>query len=155
MNKLVFSLVVSGMATYSIAQQNTVSTGGVATGTGGSASYSIGQVDYINSSGSNGNINQGVQQPFEFFKDASLTELNIVDATLFPNPTNQFLIVQLDKILNELNYRIFDVNGKVVRIGNIKELESTIDVLDLATGNYQFNLYQQGTLIQSIKIIKH
>ena len=46
------------------AQQNTVASGGMATGSGGSVSYSIGQIDYITATGTGGTASQGVQQVY-------------------------------------------------------------------------------------------
>jgi hypothetical protein len=40
--------------------------GGEATGSGGSVSYSVGQVVYTTNTGINGSVAQGVQQPYEF-----------------------------------------------------------------------------------------
>ncbi|HRH68316.1 MAG TPA: hypothetical protein PLB89_02300 [Flavobacteriales bacterium] len=45
----------------SIAQRNTVSAGGEAMGSGGTVSFSVGQLDYITASGSGGSAQQGVQ----------------------------------------------------------------------------------------------
>jgi hypothetical protein len=49
-----------------LAQQGNVAAGGVATGTGGSLSYSIGQTDYIMYSSYQGSISLGLQQPFAY-----------------------------------------------------------------------------------------
>lgn len=48
----------------SFAQRGNVSSGGNATGSGGSVSYSVGQVFFSSNSGASGSINQGVQQSF-------------------------------------------------------------------------------------------
>jgi hypothetical protein len=42
-------------------QNSTLSSGGQATGTGGSVSYSVGQIAYSSLSGTNGSLIQGVQ----------------------------------------------------------------------------------------------
>ena len=47
------------------AQESVNATGGNASGSGGSASYSVGQVVYTNNTGTSGSVAQGVQQPFE------------------------------------------------------------------------------------------
>ncbi|MHC1706606.1 MAG: T9SS type A sorting domain-containing protein [Bacteroidales bacterium] len=46
-----------------LAQQGNVAAGGLATGAGGSASYSIGQMDYLSATGTGGSLIQGLQQP--------------------------------------------------------------------------------------------
>ncbi len=57
--------VVCLINTSANAQQNTVGAGGLATGTGGSVSYSIGQLDYVTASGSGGSASQGMQQVYK------------------------------------------------------------------------------------------
>ena len=49
------------------AQQTNASAGGNATGSGGTVSYTIGQQEYSSFSSVGGSVNQGVQQPQEFF----------------------------------------------------------------------------------------
>ena len=49
------------------AQESPTAAGGEATGSGGTASYSIGQVVYTTNTGTNGSVAQGVQQPFVIF----------------------------------------------------------------------------------------
>jgi len=47
------------------AQETIPASGGKASGSGGTASYSFGQVVYTTYTGTNGLVAQGVQQPFE------------------------------------------------------------------------------------------
>ncbi|MEE4177590.1 MAG: hypothetical protein V2I46_08780, partial [Bacteroides sp.] len=48
-------------------QEAVVPAGGNATGSGGSVSYTAGQVFYLIHSGPSGSVSQGVQQPYEIF----------------------------------------------------------------------------------------
>jgi hypothetical protein len=48
------------------AQESVNGSGGDATGTGGTSSYSIGQVVYTTATGTNGSVAQGVQQLMKF-----------------------------------------------------------------------------------------
>jgi uncharacterized protein (TIGR02145 family) len=51
---------------YGLALQNTISAaGGNAKGSGGSASFTVGQIFYTKLSGTNGTVVQGIQQPYE------------------------------------------------------------------------------------------
>lgn len=73
-------------ASLTQAQQNTVAAGGVATGTGGSASFSIGQlIDNVNSD-SNYSVTEGLQQPYEVYNPLPLQLLSFA-ATLQGNQT--------------------------------------------------------------------
>ncbi|MEQ9147218.1 MAG: hypothetical protein RLP13_03000 [Cytophagales bacterium] len=66
------SLFLSG---YISAQESVSSSGNTISGSNGSISYSLGQTIYISYSGTSGEINEGVQQPFEFLSpfDSSLS----------------------------------------------------------------------------------
>jgi hypothetical protein len=51
---------------YGLAMQNTIpAAGGNAKGSGGSASFTVGQIFYTKLSGTNGTVIQGIQQPYE------------------------------------------------------------------------------------------
>ncbi|WP_159476557.1 T9SS type A sorting domain-containing protein [Dyadobacter sp. 3J3] len=60
-----FGLLLVFFFQSSVAQQANVSSGGNATGSGGSVSYSLGQIFYTSVAVSNGKVSQGVQQPFD------------------------------------------------------------------------------------------
>lgn len=154
MNKIILTGFCACFSLLSLAQQNTVSSGGDATGSGGSVSYSVGQIDYINSTGSNGSVNQGVQQPFEFFK-VDLEEASFVDVNLYPNPTNEFIILQLENFTNDLSFTLYDVNGKLVAEGIVEASETQIDMRSFARGQYHLAIKNTANDIQSIKIIKN
>ena len=59
------------------AQESVNSSGGEATGTGGTASYSVGQVVYTTATGTNGSVAQGVQQPYEISTTVGINETSI------------------------------------------------------------------------------
>ena len=58
---LLLGLVLTGLQ----AQTSVNATGTNASGSGGTVSYSVGQVVYTNNTGTNGSVAQGVQQAFE------------------------------------------------------------------------------------------
>ena len=66
--KKYLSIILLLLITFiSKAQQTTATAGGDAKGNSGSASYTIGQQDYISYYNVNSFVNQGVQQPYEFY----------------------------------------------------------------------------------------
>ena len=112
-NLTVMLLLGMGITTVH-AQRAVLSSGGDASGTGGSVSYSIGQIDYSYQTGSTGSINQGVQQPYEFFSVGVDENSNIsLSMSAFPNPTNTSLnLVIENQLLDHLYFKLYDVNGK-------------------------------------------
>ena len=56
------------------AQTSVNAIGGDATGSGGSVSYSVGQVVYTTNKGTNGSVVEGVQQPYEILVVTAIKE---------------------------------------------------------------------------------
>ena len=73
------------------AQESVNATGGDALGSGGSASYSVGQVVYTTNTGTNGSVAQGVQQAFEISVVTSIEEAQGITLLAYPNPTTDYL----------------------------------------------------------------
>lgn len=134
-------------------QQNTVSAGQTISGSGGSVSLSIGQIDYQNNSGSNGNINQGVQQPFEFYP-LSIPENSPYTIELFPNPTSEELSITISDPNAFSTYRIFDMNGKVILDGSINSTQIMVNLLHVSAGEYHLILESNQGQSYTYKISK-
>lgn len=101
------------------AQETLSSAGGNATGSGGSISYTVGQVFYNSFSGETGSIAQGVQQPFEISlllvtQKITLSEgWNILSFAAKPNDLSMRSIV--DPLISEdILVKVQDEEGKAV-----------------------------------------
>ena len=150
---LLFLFAMTGIK----AQQGTATTGGNASGIGGTATYTIGQVSYTNISNSNGYINEGVQQPFEFFivgikenKDINLTY------TVYPNPSASTVNLKVENTnLDNLFFQLFDMNGKLLLNQKITSNETSITMGGYANASYFLKIVDNKKEIQTIKIIKN
>ena len=67
-SKKVILLLLGLALTTLYAQQTLNATGSTATGTGGSATYSVGQVAYETNTSAEGSVAQGVQHAYEIFE---------------------------------------------------------------------------------------
>lgn len=142
---------------FAQAQESSNSSGGNATGSGGTVAYSIGQVVYTTNTGSNGSVAQGVQHAYEIFTvGIKETELNI-SLTAFPNPTTENLTLQISDFNNEkLSYQLFDMQGKQLSNGQILAQQTEINMNSLPTATYFINVVnQENNKVQSFKIIKN
>lgn len=151
------TLAFSMLSLSVISQSNTVASGGNGAGTGGTISYTIGQIDYISTTGSNGSSNQGVQQPIEFFQTNSIGEIgDEIQLSLGPNPTfdNITLFYENSENVN-LHYELFDVNGKIIITSTQLKNENLIQLRELQTGNYFLKVSRENNEIKTFKIIKH
>ena len=139
------------------AQQNTLASGGNVTGTGGSVSFSIGQVDYVTQTGSNGSAGQGVQQPFEITMLSGSDFTNIsINAVAYPNPTvSNLTIVVKNYDLSNLTYQLYDISGKSISKGKITTEETFLDIQQYAPAVYVLELLSDKKEIKTFKVIKN
>jgi len=138
------------------AQESSNASGGDASGSGGTVAYSIGQVSYSYISGSNGNISEGVEQPYEIFSVGVTETVLDIELSVFPNPTVASLTLQIGDYNNQkLEYQLFDLQGKVVERKQITANQVQIETSTLSAATYFLNIYQDNKQIQSFKIIKN
>lgn len=139
------------------AQQSTLASGGNDTGSGGSLSYSIGEIDYVSQTGSNGSAAQGVQQPFEISTLSGIDFTNIfLNAVVYPNPmVSNITISVTDFITNQLTYQLYDISGKSIKQGKITAGETLLEMQQCASSTYVLQLFSNNKGIKAFKIIKN
>ena len=159
--KLIF-LTLFGFGLLSVRAQTTISTaGGNATSSGGTVSYTVGQVAYSTQTSSAGTITQGVQQPFEIFVATALEQAKDISLQLqvFPNPVNDYLklsVVPTATIsIQSLSYHLYDINGKLVQNNNVESNETNIMMSGFTSGTYLLKVNQGNTSFKTFKIIKN
>lgn len=151
---LIFTLPKTG------AQQTVVTAGGNATGPGGSASFSIGQVVYTASTGSGGSENQGVQHPLEILTVGTdnFPEIKLQMA-VYPNPTTSFVNLKIDPSaelsLESLSYQLYDLSGKHIYNQKITNAETVISLENLVTAIYFLTVTHKNKPVKTFKIIKN
>lgn len=142
----------------STAQETIPATGGTASGSGGSATYTLGQVFTTTSSDTSASVAAGVQQPYEISEITSLPEAKsiMLTATVFPNPATEFVVVDMKEMaLKSVSYKLFDSSGKEIQGGNIISAQTTINTLELAAGTYFLKVLQGNKEVKTFKIIKN
>jgi hypothetical protein len=132
--------------------------GGNASGSGGTASYSIGQFIYTTYSGTNGSIAQGVQQPYEISNVIGIDDDKEItlQCSVFPNPSNGFLTLKVK--LNDkknMSYQVFDLNGKLLKKNKIDAEETSIVMSDLISSTYFIKVIDNNNVLKTFKIIKN
>ena len=155
---ILFSACFSAFALQAQIHESVNASGGNAAGTGGSASYSVGQIVYTTNSGANGSVAQGVQQPYEISIVVAAEEtqdINLV-ATVFPNPANEFISLQIsNRSTTGMSYQFYDVNARLIESKNIEGSVTKIDMSGLATATYFLKVLDQQKEIKTFKIIKN
>ena len=133
------------------AQETVPASGGEAKGSGGSVSYTVGQIFYTN----NGSVSQGVQQPYEIYVVNELDEAKNITLSCFPNPTADFLTLKIEKIeFPTLFYSIYDINGKLLESKTVESNETIINMSHLAAATYFLKVTDQKKELKTFRITK-
>jgi hypothetical protein len=142
---------------FAQAQQSVNTTGGNAIGSGGTVSYSIGQVAYTTNTGSNGSVAQGVQQPYEILTVGINENEPKITLSVFPNPVADNLILQVNEVeYSTLTFQLCDAQGKQISKGQVISKQTQINTASLATATYFIHVVnQENKKVQTFKIIKN
>ncbi|MDQ6529069.1 T9SS type A sorting domain-containing protein [Flavobacterium sp. LHD-85] len=138
-------------------QESIVVTGGKGTGTGGTASYSIGQIADVRLQGSGGSAQEGIQQPYEIatLNNEEFDEISLVMAA-FPNPVvDELNLIVANNKFESLSYNLFDINGKIIaKALSITSSETKVSMQGLTQGVYFLAVNNNSKAIKTFKIIK-
>lgn len=137
------------------AQKAFTATGSNATGSNGSVSYSVGQIDYT-SKGTN-QVNEGVQQAYEIITLSTVetADTDRKEILLYPNPFKDFIFLDFTTTdYRNSDYQLFDSSGKIIKEGKIKESKSELNFSDIPSAMYIIRINQSGKNIKTFKIIK-
>lgn len=157
-NLICFLLLSVFCRTILQAQVTNPATGGNATGSGGSVSYTVGQILYNTFSGTNGVVSQGVQQPYEISVVTAIknTEEINLEFSVFPNPTRgQVKLVVKTKDFDNLRFQLYDLNGIRIQDKKIDGEETEILMESLMPSIYILKVQSGNKEIKSFKIVKN
>lgn len=160
-NKLILSVIfLLGLGLTGLqAQEAVLASGGDASGSGGSISYSVGQVVYTTSTGTSGySVAEGVQQPYEISVIIGVEEDSglKLECMAYPNPAKDHLTLKiLDYDIEDLSYQLYDLTGNLLENEKLVGNETTISLGKLAPANYFLKITDNQKEIKIFKIIKH
>ena len=158
MKKTVFILscfLLGWGTTHVFAQQGFVAAGGDGTGTGGSMSYSIGQVDYVSASSSSHYIIQGLQQPREI-SNVGINEAKVeLTASVYPNPMKENLTLKMEVgDMKNLYYQLYDEQGRLLMSNRIVNEQTTLNISYLSSSHYFLKVFNDNQELKTFKITK-
>ncbi len=138
-------------------QQTIPATGGTATGSGGTVSYTIGQVTYQTFSGTDASVAQGVQQPYEISVVTAVgnTEGIVLEYKVYPNPAHGLIRLTI-KPFDDGNFKywLYDINGILLQDKKILSEETEISLESLTPAVYFLKVLKDNKEVKVFKIVK-
>lgn len=141
-----------------IAQNSFVSIGGDINAEKGGLSFSVGQTAYQAISGNDGNINQGVQQPYEIYLITAADDIALMnfECKAYPNPTKDILTLSIkNKEPYGLSYQLVNSTGRLLDQNEILSEETTLSMKTYTPAVYFLRLFDDEKMVRTFKIIKH
>lgn len=158
MKKAFITLFISVLALLSMAQSDIVPAGGTATGAGGSATYTVGQIAVQRMENGDKYIIEGVQQPYEIQTVGVDDHPGIsLEAIVYPNPTQHYVQLRISNYMIPdygLKAQLYDANGRLLQIFTISDFETKMDLEQYPTASYQLRVYDDKQLLKTFKIVK-
>lgn len=160
MNNAKFILLTSlalGFSTLQ-AQEAIIPAGGDAAGSGGTSSYTLGQMAFEMVSGSSGTLLPGVQQPFEISIIQSIENSTNYSLTsnVYPNPVNNLLQLKIEnESMVGLSFTLLDLNGKQLAHQKIEQNITAIDMSSYAPAIYILKIVNNNKETITYKIAKN
>jgi hypothetical protein len=140
------------------AQNAIPASGGNASGGGGTASYSVGQIVYTTNTGTNGSVTQGAQQPYEISAVTGIEEAKGISllVSAYPNPTTDFLKLKIEGDLQTQYFAsLYDISGKLLENKKITSNSTNIFMGNYISGTYFLKVSDNQKEIKTFKIIKN
>lgn len=139
------------------AQQGVQASGGDASGSQGSKSYSIGQIVYLTNTSDMGTLVHGLQIPYEITVVTAVEGSDHVRLTFsaYPNPVSDILMLvteQADKRV--LYYHLYNLNGKLVQSSKIASSQTSLSMDGLQPAIYFLKVTDHEKVLKTFKIIK-
>lgn len=135
------------------AQEATLAAGGEVTGSGGTGSYTVGQVVYRAYTGSNGSVSPALLSVYNV-STVSISEASIdIELSTYPNPTAHNLTLKVDKIA-DLTYHLYNMNGELVESKKVSEHSTFIEMQNLLASTYILKVTKNKQAVKTFQIIK-
>ena len=159
MKKISLLLFFSVLAFSLFSQSAVVPAGGTASGNGGSATYTVGQIADQRVESSGKYIIEGVQQPYEISTVGVNDYPGIqLEASLFPNPTPDLINLRISNFEipeGGLIAQLYDKNGRLLKVFEVTDLLTQMDLSVYPTATYQLRVMDGKRLLKTFQIVKN
>lgn len=146
---------LSGITVYG--QQEISTSGADATGSGGTASYTVGQAIYTTIANTSKVITQGVQQPYLPSNTTSIQDASYIDykTAIYPNPTSGDINLQIGmEDLHGLRYELYSMQGIVLMRKSITSANEIVSMTHLRPAVYILKVTDNNNKVRTYRIVK-
>ncbi len=156
MHKYLFLTAFIVASNFAQAQESVNAIGGVDVGTGGTVSFSVGQMVYTTDTKESGSMVQGIQRPYRITTTDIRKVNDDISFKAYPNPSSDDLFLEMNAYRSEkLVYHLYDIQGKLLITNKIESPKTQINMRALAVGAYLIQIYNsKNQPIQTIQVIK-
>ena len=150
---LFFTLYTSALFAQTNTQQIIGSAGNSVSSGTAQLSWSVGEP--ITKTGSNGGIELAQGFHHKTLKVTSLDELSDHTVSIYPNPTSDFAIIELnDKKLVQASFTLTDMQGRIIQTKEIEGPKLYVNFKDLPAAAYIIQVSKQDK-VRTFKVIKN
>ena len=159
MKQKIFILLINLAAVCpwkAMAQADIAVSGANGSGSGGTVSYSVGQVAYRQYSENIGSVSEGVQQAYEVSELGLEKNLGAFDCIIYPNPTlSGVRLILRDSSYPKMHADLLDVTGKALLTFSVLNEVQDIPMEYQLAGTYILRIYSAKKEVKSFTIIKY
>lgn len=150
----VFAFLVL-LSNFSYAQQILSSSGATGQNSSGSISYTLGELVITTQTNGTNTITQGFHQTQIIVTAISEPSGTGFSMTVFPNPTNDFVTLKIEKgEIQNLEFILFDAQGRFLLQKELTGSEQKVSFEQLNPGNYFLKVSKNGMELKTFKIVK-
>ena len=137
------------------AQQVIGAAGSTTTTSGGSVSYTLGEIAVQTTETATVSSFEGVQQAYEIYK-VGVTELALGSSIdVYPNPINDRLTIKTKNLNKNLSYELYDSQGKQIHKCASFSDGHTLSMTEFVNAMYYLKIFSDNQPIQTFKILKN
>lgn len=100
-------------------------------------------------------ITQGFQQGRLGLTSVKETPNLDVTISAYPNPTHDYINIEIIGEITNMHYAVFDINGRAVKSGEIIESPTQVQFNEMGSAIYFIRIMQNGQELKTLRVVKN
>jgi hypothetical protein len=139
-----------------LAQEVIATSGNTISNSQGEVSYTVGQIVFTTNTASEGSIAQGVHQTYDSETLSNSEPTVNFEVLIYPNPTKNDINIKVNSsVQNNLNYELFDIQGRIIHSQRVEFDNTKISLSTLPASIYLLQIKSDNKILKTFKIIKN